>query len=99
MMPVPWIPLAMMAGSAIAGGLSSALSKKPTMKKVPKLSPEQLGWQSETGNIAMQGLRNPYEGFQPIEQQARNKFQTSTIPSIAERFSSMGTGVQRSSAF
>ncbi len=37
--------------------------------------------------------------FAPIEQKARTEFQTNTIPTIAERFTSMGNGAQRSSAF
>lgn len=38
--------------------------------------------------------------FAPIANQARTRFQTDTIPSLAERFTSMGTGgSQRSSAF
>jgi len=36
--------------------------------------------------------------FGPIEQRARNQFQTETIPSIAERFTALGGG-QNSSAF
>lgn len=41
-----------------------------------------------------------YFDFAPIEQQARTQFNTQTVPSLAERFTSMGgEGGQRSSAF
>jgi hypothetical protein len=97
-MPLPLAALGIMGAGAAAGGLSSLFRKKPRQENISRLTPQQLGWQSEAGNMAMQGLKNPYEGFQPIEQNAREQFQTSTIPSLAERFTSMGNG-QRSSAF
>lgn len=37
--------------------------------------------------------------FDPIAQQARTQFGQQTVPSIAERFSGLGAGAQRSSAF
>ncbi len=97
-MPLP-LGLGLLGGGALAGGLSSLFKKSPRQQNVSKLSPQQLGLQSQAGNLAMQGLQNPYEGFEPIEQRARNQFQTSTIPSLAERFTAMGSGDNRSSAF
>lgn len=41
---------------------------------------------------------NQQGGFKPIADQARQKFQTETIPGLAERFTALGNG-QRSSAF
>jgi len=98
-MPFPLAALGITAGGAALGGLSSLFKKSPRQQNISRLTPQQLGWQSQAGNLAMQGLQNPYEGFEPIEQQARTQFQTSTVPSIAERFTSMGSGGQRSSAF
>lgn len=95
----PWEALGLMGGGALAGGLSSLLSKKPRAQNISRLTPEQLGWQQQAGQTAIQGLQNPYEGFAPIANQAREQFQSSTVPSLAERFSSMGSGGQRSSAF
>src|SRR3990167_3558232 len=51
----------------------------------------------------MQGM-HPYHpqqfNFAPIAQQAQTRFSTQTVPGLAERFSSMGTGgAQNSSAF
>lgn len=99
-MPVPFaVAAGIMGAGAAAGGLSSLLKKSPRQQNISRLTPQQLGWQTQAGNLAMQGLQNPYEGFEPIEQNARTQFQTSTVPSIAERFTSMGSGGQRSSAF
>lgn len=39
------------------------------------------------------------EGFDPIEDRYRKLFEEQTIPSIAERFTAMGSGNQSSSAF
>lgn len=98
-MPLPLAALGLMGGGALAGGISSLLSKKPRAQNISRLTPEQLGWQQQAGQQAIQGLQNPYEGFAPIANQAREQFQSSTVPSLAERFSAMGTGGQRSSAF
>lgn len=47
----------------------------------------------------MPGSQNvPQNSFAPIAQQARQQFNTQTIPGLAERFTAMGGG-QRSSAF
>jgi hypothetical protein len=98
-MPFPLLPLAILGGSALAGGAASAMSKRPRLKQISTLNPQQQQLQTQAGNLAFEGLKNPTTGFQPIEQQAREQFQTSTIPSLAERFTSMGSGGQRSSAF
>lgn len=49
--------------------------------------------------LGVQGLENPYAGFAPIAQQARNQFSQQTIPSLAERFTSMGNSSLSSPAF
>jgi len=67
--------------------------------QLQRFNPQQQGWQSQAGQMAMQGLQNPLAGFEPIAQQARSQFQTQTIPSLAERFTSFGQGGQRSSDF
>lgn len=54
------------------------------------------------GQMGMQGLQTGQMpggiSFDPIRQQAMTQFNTQTVPSLAERFTSMGGG-QRSSAF
>jgi hypothetical protein len=95
----PWGALAGLGLGALAGGASSLFSKSPKTRQISTISPQQQGWQTRLGELGLQGLENPYAGFEPIAEQARNQFNTSTVPSIAERFTSMGSGGQRSSAF
>lgn len=87
-------------GSAVAGGLSSLFKKNPKWKQLPNRSSEQMQGQSQALQQALAGLQNPYAGFEPIAQQAQQRFQSQTVPSLAERFTSLGgQGGQRSSAF
>ncbi len=67
--------------------------------QLQKFNPQQISAINQLLSMGLGGLQNPYEGFEPIEQQARQNFQTQTVPSIAERFTSLGSGAQRSSAF
>lgn len=54
----------------------------------------------QNGGQGLQGLTDQKFNFGPIADEARANFAQQTIPSIAERFSSLGTGgSQRSSAF
>lgn len=67
-------------------------------RQVPKYTP---GVQNGVNNVLQQGfenLQNPYQGFDNISNNAINQFNTQTVPSLAERFTSLGGG-QRSSAF
>jgi hypothetical protein len=70
------------------------------MTQQPLRSNMQMGWMNQMGNQAMSGLGSNQFDFAPIEAKARQGFQQQTLPSIAERFSNMGSGGgQRSSAF
>jgi hypothetical protein len=74
-------------------------SVDPTTQYYPSFTPEQqfsLDQLLRGGLNGIQGLQTP--DFGPIEEQAKREFQTQTIPSLAERFTSLGGG-QRSSAF
>lgn len=81
--------------------LADFLTGTPTSsQQFPTISPQQQGLKSAVTNQALsslQGLGNQFS-FAPIANQARTQFQTQTIPSLAERFTSLGGG-QRSSAF
>lgn len=68
------------------------------MRQTPTMDPQQLAASNFFLSQAQQGLQDPYAGFAPIEQRARSQFQQS-IPSLAERFTSLGQGAQRSSGF
>ncbi len=95
----PWGALAGLGAGAVAGGISSSMQRPAKQRNISRLTPQQQQWNQQRGEMGMEGLRNPYAGFEPIEQNARSKFQTSTIPTIAERYTSMGSGGQNSSAF
>ena len=100
-MPFPLAALAIPAAMTAVGALASGFGKtqKARTTQLPTLTPQQQGWQSQGGQMAMQGLQDPTAGFDPIAQQARSRFQTQTLPSLAERFTSFGQGGQRSSDF
>ena len=71
----------------------------PRTEQIQRFNPGQQQAFSQILQQALSGLQNPTEGFEPIAQQARTNFQQNTIPTIAERFTAMGGGAQRSSAF
>lgn len=81
-----------MLGSLFGGG--GLMGKPGKWSKLPQYSPAGMGaldW------LIGQGRQNADWG--PIEQQYKNQFQSETIPGLAERFSAMGPGAQRSSGF
>lgn len=63
--------------------------------QLPRFDPQQ---QNALQQLLQRGLAG--SDFGPIEQQARSQFSRQTVPGLAERFSSLGSGgSQRSSAF
>ena len=92
------VSLGLIGGSALAGGLSSLFAKKPKFQQVQRFTPQQQQAQNQALQMALSGLQNPNAGFEPIANQARQQFNSQTVPSLAERFTAMGNG-QRSSAF
>lgn len=105
------IPGASIAGGALGGLLGSQFDpSKPRspiggnqikgLQQVQRFTPQQNQALNQLLSSSSSGLQNPYQGFEGIEQQARRDFTTKTIPSIAERFTSLGgPGGQRSSSF
>jgi len=97
------------------GGLGSFLfGRGGRTQQFPRFGGEQQQAISQILQQALSGLRGGEAGpgetglgeaglgrfdFGPIEQRARTQFGQQTIPSIAERFTGMGEGGQRSSAF
>jgi hypothetical protein len=82
------------AGMGALSGLGGGWSgKSGKMKQAQRFTDPQ---QSALNMLLSQGMQN----MNPManEQRARSMFQQETIPSLAERFTSMGGG-QRSSAF
>jgi len=66
-------------------------------EQISLLDPDQQKASQQLLQRVLGMLQNPQEGFQPIADQARRQFQQETIPSLAERFTQLGS--QRSSAF
>ncbi len=68
-------------------------------EQTPLLTGQQQGLQNNAIQQLMQLLNGTggLQGFQPIEDRAREQFATQTIPGLAERFTSLGT--QRSGAY
>ena len=83
--------------------MANLFSASPaTSQQIPTLTPQQLGVKGQASNQALQmlqGLTGGNFNFEPIAQQARTQFNTQTVPGLAERFTSLGSGAQRSSAF
>lgn len=82
------------------GGLKNfAIGTPGRYEQEQNFTPQQQGLQNQSIQQALallQGGKN--QMFQPIADQARQQFNTQTIPGLAERFTSMGDS-QRSSAF
>ena len=88
---------ALLGGSALAGGLSGATAHKGKWNQISTMTPEQKQRASWAGNMGMQQIQNPYAGFDPIAKKAQSTFHQQTVPGLAERFTSMGSGSALSS--
>lgn len=95
-----WGQMAGLAGGAGAGGMLSGLFGGGGLtghrEKVQQYNRFTQPQQSAMNQLLMQGMQNA--DFGPIEQREINRFQTQTVPGLAERFTAMGNG-QRSSGF
>lgn len=67
------------------------------VEQLQQFTPQQQQAINQLLSSGLSALQNNNFDFAPIEQQARNNFSQQTIPSLAERFTSMNG--QRSSAF
>jgi hypothetical protein len=86
-------------GSSMAANVNFLTGSPGKLQQVPLQTQQQMGVQNQYLQNLMQLLQGgQYAGFEPIEKQELSRFQSQTIPSIAERFTAMGGG-QRSSAF
>lgn len=83
------------SGLGALGGLGGGFGgKKPRIGQEQMYTPEQ---RAALNTLLSQGLAGV--DYEPLAAGARKSFQETTIPSIAERFTSMGSGAQRSSGF
>jgi hypothetical protein len=89
---VPGIGTAIGAGIGGIGGLLAGLfggGGKGRTRRLPMNPQEQSVIDMLLGQ-GQQQLQNPYQGFEPIAQQARSQFAQQTVPGLAERFTSLG---------
>lgn len=62
------------------------------ISQIPKFNQQQQSALAQLLQQGLGGLQNQQQfNFEPIAQQARTNFKANTIPSIAERFASMGS--------
>ena len=72
-------------------------------EQIQRFNPQQQSALSQLLGQGLQGLQNVQNPqnfgsqFEPIAKQARSQFAQQTVPSIAERFTSMGSGSALSS--
>jgi hypothetical protein len=93
------------------GGISEfLLGKEPSMQQLPTMDPQQMQLLSQLlgglGQPLGQGLQNLSQmlsgepgALEAFQAPAMRQFQEEIVPGLAERFSGMGAGAQRSSAF
>ncbi len=68
-------------------------------QQIGKFQPDQLEALAQLLQSGLGQIQNPQQGFQPIAQEATRRFEQEGIPSIAERFTSLGQGRTSSPAF
>lgn len=97
----PGIGTAIGAGAGGLAGLLAGLFGGG--KKERFIQPPRTKQQMDLINLLLgqgsQMLQNPYAGFEPIARDTERRFQQQIIPSLAERFSSMGDNALSSPSF
>jgi len=63
-----------------------------SVEQYSEQNPQQQSVMKLLQMLGLHGLQDPSAGFDPIENQARSQFSQQTVPSLAERFTSMGSG-------
>lgn len=81
------------------GGLKDLLiGKQGGTQRQSQFSQGSQDIMEQLRGLGLEGLKDPYKGFEPIEQQARTNFTQKTVPSIAERFGASTGGALSSPA-
>ena len=98
-------PLGSLLGAgvgALGGGLTGGFDQSGNqggIQQAQNYTPQQQNILQFLQQQGQQGLQNPYQGFAPIAQQARNQFNQQTVPGLAQRFASMGQNSLSSPSF
>ncbi len=89
------------AGGGFAGLLAGLFGggEKGGVKQTQNFNPQQQQILSMLLGQGQQNLQNPYAGFEDISNYAQNQFHQNIVPSIAERFTSMGNNALSSGSF
>lgn len=96
----PKFPRARAAWEGIKRGGGNFLFGSPGgVEQYSTVTPDQQNILKFLQQLGIQGLEDPYAGFAPIAQQAQNDFYQNTVPSLAERFASLGSNSLSSPAF
>ena len=85
-------------GGGLVGGFDKS-GKEGGIQQAQTYTPQQQNILQFLQQQGHQGLQNPYQGFAPIAQQARNQFNQQTVPGLAQRFASMGQNSLSSPSF
>ena len=80
------------AGGGLAGFLAGLFGggEKGGVKQAQNYNPQQQQILSMLLGQGQKNLQNPYAGFEDIANYSNNQFNQNIVPSIAERFTSMG---------
>lgn len=78
------------------GFLSGLFGSKPKLKRAKTMTGPQMAYGNDMLAQSLAGLKDPYAGFAPLEQQAMSQYQQS-MPGLLQRFSNMGDSALSSS--
>lgn len=92
-------PLSYQSPQSTGGKYNFFTGTTAKQTQIPKFNQQQQQGFSQALQQALSGLQqqqqNPGAGFEPFAQKARTQFNTQTVPGIAERFESLGSGSDR----
>ncbi len=75
-----------------------AFGRNESFNQVPTVTPQVMQLLEQILGQAAQGLQNPSAGFEPIAKAARTRFQSESIPGLADRFTALGGSDTRNSS-
>lgn len=93
-----------MGGQGQSGGwlqslLQLLIGREGFNNQVPTMTPGQQQSSDFLRNFGQQQVQNPYAGFEPIANKLNNQWSQEVVPSLAARFSSLGSNKLTSGAF
>jgi hypothetical protein len=86
-------------GGWLQGLKKFGLGTPGSIESIPQFDEGQLQFLQFLLSGGMQQLQNPYEGFEPLAQEAMSDFEQRGLPALAEQFTSLGSNKITSPAF